>query len=147
MTCSMLAMFTAGFALVLVPGALAQSDPLSERKALMKGNLEGAQNLVKMVRGQSPFEQEKVNAAFEQWAKTAKKLPNLFPTPPAQGEDTRALSKIWENKPDFEAKIASFEKAVSENKDKATSVDELKAVMPRVSDSCNGCHELYRRPK
>jgi cytochrome c556 len=100
-----------------------------------------------MVRGQSPFDQEKVNAAFEQWADTAKKLPNLFPTPPAPGEDTRALSKIWESKPDFEAKIAGFEKALSENKDKATTLDELKVVFPRINDACNACHEPYRRPQ
>jgi cytochrome c556 len=135
------------FAVILALGQSAQSDPVSDRKALMKGNLEGALNLVKMVRGQNTFDQEKVNAAFEQWADTAKKLPNLFPTPPAPGEDTRALPKIWENKADFEVKIAGFEKAVRENKDKATTLDELRVVFPRINDSCNACHELYRRPQ
>jgi cytochrome c556 len=143
----MLAMFTTAFAVFLALGKPAQSDPVSERKALMKGNLEGALNLVKMVRGQNPFDQEKVNAAFEQWVDTAKKLPDLFPTPPAPGENTRALPKIWESKADFEAKIAGFGKAVSGNKDKATSLDELKLVFPRINDSCNACHELYRRPQ
>ncbi len=137
----------AAFAVILALGQSARSDPVSERKALMKGNLEGALNLVKMVRGQNPFDKEKVNAAFEQWADTAKKLPNLFPAPPAPGEDTRSLPKIWENKADFEAKIAGFEKTVSENKDKVANLDELKVVFPRVNDSCNACHELYRRPQ
>jgi cytochrome c556 len=99
--------------------AAGQSDPVSERKALMKGNLEGALNIVKMVRGQNPFDLEKVTAAFEQWTDTAKKLPNLFPAPPAQGTNTRALPAIWENKTDFES----------------------------VNNACSDCHELYRRPQ
>jgi cytochrome c556 len=127
--------------------AAGQSDTVSERKALMKGNLEGALNIVKTVRGQNPFDLEKVTAAFEQWTDTAKKLPNLFPAPPAQGTSTRALPAIWENKVDFEAKIAAFAKAVSENRDKAKTLDELKIAFPLVNNACNDCHELYRRPQ
>ena len=127
--------------------AAGQSDPVSERKALMKGNLEEALNIVKMVRGQNPFDLEKVTAAFEQWTDTAKKLPNLFPAPPAQGTNTRALPAIWENKTDFEAKIAAFAKAVSESRDKAKTLEELKIAFTPVNNACIGCHELYRRPQ
>jgi cytochrome c556 len=127
--------------------AAGQSDPVSERKSLMKGNLEGARNIVKMVRGQNSFDLEQVTAAFEQWTDTAKKLPNLFPEPPAQGTKTRALPAIWENKADFEAKIAAFAKAVSESRDKAKTLDELKIAFPPVNDACVDCHELYRRPQ
>jgi cytochrome c556 len=139
---AMLAVFALSTAI-----ALAHSDPVSQRKDLMKGNLEGAKAVVRMVRGQNPFNAEKVNAAFEQWMETAKKLPNLFPEPPAPGQDTRALPKIWENKPDFAAKIAAFEKAVVENKDKTQTLDELKVAVPAVSKACSDCHELYRRPE
>jgi cytochrome c556 len=127
--------------------AVAQSDPLSQRKALMKENVEGAKALVRMVRGQSPFDAEKVNAAFEQWMETAKKLPDLFPEPPAPGQETRALPSIWENKPDFAAKIAAFERAVAENKDKSKTLAELKVALPVVNNACGDCHELYRRPQ
>ena len=105
---SMLVMAVAALS---VTAALAQSDPLSQRKALMKGNLEGLQNVNKMVRGENPFDVAKVNAAFGQWEETAQKLPSLFPEPPKPGQDTRALPKIWETKADFEAKIAAFKKA------------------------------------
>ena len=56
-----------------VTAVMAQSDPLSQRKTLMKGNLEGAQNVTKMVRGENPFDPAKVNAAFVQWTETAQK--------------------------------------------------------------------------
>jgi cytochrome c556 len=139
-----LAMAVVAFA---VTGVMAQSDPLSQRKALMKGNLEGAQNVNKMVRGENPFDVAKVNAAFIQWADTAQKLPTLFPEPPTPGQDTRAMPKVWENKADFEAKIAAFAKAVADNKGKASTLEELKVAFPAVNNACNNCHETYRRPQ
>jgi cytochrome c556 len=127
--------------------SVAQSDPIAQRKELMKGNNEGARNASRMVRGEEPFEVAKVNAAFAQWTETAQKLPGLFPEPPKPGQDTRALPKIWENKADFEAKIAAFSKAVAENKDKAKTLDELKVAFPIVTNACNDCHEPYPRPQ
>jgi cytochrome c556 len=100
-----------------------------------------------MVRGENPFDAAKVNAAFAQWEETAKKIPTLFPAPPAAGQETRALPKIWENKADFEAKIAAFAKAVADNKDKAKTLDELKVAFPSVNTACNNCHEPYRKPQ
>jgi cytochrome c556 len=130
-----------------VTAVMAQSDPLSQRKALMKGNIENALALNKMVRGENPFDAAKVNAAFAQWEETAQKIPNLFPEPPKPGQETRALPKIWENKADFDAKIAAFAKAVADNKDKAKTLDELKVAFPSVNTACNNCHEPYRKPQ
>ena len=125
----------------------AQSDPLAERKLLMKGNADGARNVNRMVRAEDPFDVAKVNAAFAQWTETAEKLPGLFPEPPKPGQDTRALPKIWETKADFDAKIASFGKAVADSKGKVKTLDELKVAFPIVSKACNDCHEPYRRPQ
>jgi len=130
-----------------VTAVMAQSDPLSQRKALMKGNIENALALNKMVRGENPFDAAKVNAAFAQWEETAQKIPTLFPAPATPGQETRALPKIWENKADFEAKIAAFAKAVADNKDKAKTLDELKVAFPSVNTACNNCHEPYRKPQ
>jgi cytochrome c556 len=130
-----------------VTAVMAQSDPLSQRKALMKSNLEGAQNVNRMVRGENPFDPVKVNAAFVQWGETAQKLPTLFPEPPTPGQETRALPKIWEDKADFQAKIAAFAKAVADNKDKVSTLEELKVAFPNVNNACNNCHEPYRRPQ
>jgi cytochrome c556 len=127
--------------------AIAQSDPIAERKLLMKGNADGARNVNRMVRAEDPFDVAKVNAAFAQWTETADKLPGLFPEPPKPGQDTRALPKIWETKADFDAKIASFGKAVADSKDKVKTLDELKVAFPIVSKACNDCHEPYRRPQ
>jgi cytochrome c556 len=126
---------------------VAQSDPVAQRKALMKSNGQNAGAVSKMVKGEEPFDAAKVNAAFTQWGETAQKLPGLFPEPPKPGEDTRALPKIWETKSDFEAKIAAFAKVVADNKDKAKNVDELKVAFGDVGKACGNCHEPYRRPQ
>ena len=128
-----------------VTAVVAQSDPIAARKALMKGNNDNARNLVKMTRGEEPYDAAKVNAAFAQWAETAQKLPALFPDNSKTGENTRATPKVWETRSDFDAKVAAFGKAVADNRDKAKNVDELKVALGAVGKACDGCHEQYRR--
>lgn len=129
-----------------ITSVMAQSDALSQRKALMKGNGQHIATVNKMAKGEEPYDQAKVDAAFAQWAETAQKAPGLFPEPPKPGEDTRALPKIWESKSDFEAKMAAFGKVVADNRDKAKSVDEVKVIVPLIGKTCGDCHEPYRKP-
>jgi cytochrome c556 len=125
---------------------MAQSDPITQRKSLMKSNGQHASALNRMVRGEEPFDAAKVDAAFAAWADNATKIPTLFASPPPAGAETRALPKIWEQKNAFDAKTGEFGKAVADNKDKAKTLDELKVAFPRVNNVCNECHEDNRRP-
>lgn len=123
----------------------AQQDPIAARKALMKGNNDNAKLAVGVMRGQLPFDAAKVDAAFAQWADTARKLPDLFPDNSKTGQNTRAAPKIWANKKDFDEKAAAFGKAVAENRAKAKeSLGGLKAAVPVVGKTCDNCHEDYR---
>lgn len=127
---------------------IAQSDPIAARMALMKGNNDNANVVVQMMKGQAPFDAAKVDAAFAQWADTAQKLPGLFPDNSKTGQKTRAASKIWVTKTDFDAKAAEFGKAVAENRDKARgSLDGLRAAIPLVGNACDNCHKEYRLSK
>jgi cytochrome c556 len=131
-----------------VGAALAQSDPVKEREDLMKQNDEGAKLVVAMMRGQKPFDGKAVDAAFAQWADTAKKLPSLFPEGSKTGGDNRASPKIWVDKKDFDAKTVEFAKAVADNRAKAVaSLDGLKVAVPVVGDACDNCHKEYRLSK
>ncbi|HUL87953.1 MAG TPA: cytochrome c [Pseudolabrys sp.] len=145
---------TAGVALAAVFVALgagaviAQSDPIATRMALMKGNNDNANAVVQMMKGQAPFDAAKVDAAFAQWADTAQKLPGLFPDNSKTGQKTRAASKIWVTKADFDAKASEFGKVVAENRDKAKgSLDGLRAAIPLVGNACDNCHKEYRLAK
>jgi cytochrome c556 len=131
-----------------VGGVIAQSDPVTTRENLMKQNDQHARVVVRMMRGQAPFDAAAVDAAFAQWAETAQKLPGLFPDDAKTGGDNRASPKIWLNKKDFEAKAAAFGKSVAENQDKTkASLDGLKAAIPVVGKACDNCHEDYRLSK
>jgi len=142
---SVLAVFAVAFGASAV---VAQSDPVTTRENLMKENGRQAGILVKMMRGQEPYNAAAADAAFAQWADTAKQLPALFPDNAKTGGDNRASPKIWENKKDFEAKIADFAKVVADNRGKAKeSVDGLKAAVAAVGKSCDDCHKDYRLTK
>ena len=124
---------------------IAQSDPIAARMALMKGNNDNAIIVVRMMKGQLPYDAAQVDAAFAQWADTAKKLPDLFPDNSKTGQKTRAASKIWVTKADFDTKAAEFAKVVAENRDKAkSSLDGLRAAIPVVGNACDNCHKDYR---
>ena len=128
-----------------VSAVVAQSDPVTTRENLMKENDRQARIVVRMMRRQAPFDAAAVDLVFAQWADTAQKLPALFPDNAKTGGDNRALPKIWENKKDFEAKIAEFGKAVAANRAKAkASLDGLKAAVAAVGKACDDCHKDYR---
>jgi len=124
---------------------IAQADPIATRQSLMKENNNNAIAIVRMMRGLAPFDAAKVDAAFAQWADTAQKLPSLFPDTSKTGQKTRASSKIWLTKTDFDARAAAFGKAVAENRNKAkTSLNGLRAAIPAVANACDACHKDYR---
>jgi cytochrome c556 len=125
---------------------LAQSDPIAQRKELMKSNAGHAKNITAMVKGEQPFDAAKANQAFTTWGENATRIPTLFPSPPPPDADSRALPKIWEDKAGFEARAAALKKAADEGKGKTNSLDELKAAAPAVTKACGDCHDAYRRP-
>lgn len=131
--------------LVGIGAVAAQQD---QSKALMKSNGKNLGGVLSpMVKGEKPYDQAAVTAALAQLDDTAKKLPTLYPdslkSAKAEG-DYSPSPKIWENKSDFEAKIASFAKAVTEAKAQVKDLDSLKASLPNIGKACSGCHETYR---
>jgi cytochrome c556 len=133
---------------VVTTAALAQSDLVAARKAVMRESgkyFYGA--LPRMLRGEAPYDQATVAAAFAAFADGAKKMPGLYPENsknlPRSG-DYGPSPKIWDDRADFEAKIAAFAKSVDAARQKATSLDGLKEAFPIVRDGCDGCHDSYR---
>jgi cytochrome c556 len=126
--------------------AMAQ-DAVKARKDLMSANGKQFYGVLgRMQRGQEPYDQAKVDAAFAALAEDAGKVNAVFATKamPEKRSDYDASPKIWENKTDFDAKAAAFTKAVADNRAAAKNVDTLKAVYQSISSACNACHESYR---
>ena len=129
-----------------VSAVVAQTDPIAQRKELMKQNNKYAKSVNAMVKGEEPFTSETVAAAYASWDHAASQFGKLFPDNAKEGGNTRAKAAIWDNRKDFDAKLATFGKAVADGKAKAGSLDGVKASMAAINDSCSNCHELYRAP-
>jgi cytochrome c556 len=133
---------------VLALGAtalMAQSDPIAARKALMKAN--GDQNRIgtEMIEGKRPFNLDEAKKIFATFAEAGDKAPALFPDNSKTGGDTGALPAIWENKADFNAKLAKFATEAKAAGAATTNLDTFKAQMTEVRKNCGGCHQPYRK--
>jgi cytochrome c556 len=126
---------------------IAQQDAIAARKALMKAT--GGQTAIasKMVKGEEPFDLAKAKTVFTTYEDTASKMPALFPPNSKEGGETTASPKIWENKADFDAKMAKLGADAKAAGAKVTDLDSLKASFADVTKNCGGCHNDYRVKK
>jgi cytochrome c556 len=132
---------------VLACGAtalVAQSDPIAARKALMKAN--GDQNKVatEMLEGKRPFNLEDAKKVFVVFVEAGEKAPGLFPDSSKTG-DTAALPPIWENKADFNARLAKLASQAKAAADATKDLDSFKLQITEVRKNCGGCHQTYRK--
>ena len=122
--------------------AMADGDPIKDRRDLMKANGEATKSMVGMLKG-APFDLDVVKAALKNYANAAAKAPALFPDDSKTG-DTNALPAIWDNKADFTARFAKFADDVTAASTAITDQASFQATMPGVLKNCGGCHEKYR---
>jgi cytochrome c556 len=145
--------FASAAIIVSVTAVVAQTDVAAARKQLMKQNGEHAYGtLNRIVRGQAPYDQAKVDAAFANFIETAPKIPTLFPSGGYQGpianDDYYANTKAFESQADLTARAAKLQKEASEAKTKPKDLESLKTVWPALlRDNCDTCHEAYRVKK
>ena len=138
--------------LVLGAGAgMAQQDAVKLAQDTMKANGKNMGAVLgPMFKGEKPYDQAAVDAALNQFVDTAKKLPTMFPASVKDAKwegDYSPSPKIWEDKAGYDAKVASFTKAVTEAKAKVKDLDSLKANFPGIGKECGACHETYRLKK
>jgi cytochrome c556 len=124
---------------------VAQSDPIAARKALMKAN--GDQNRVatEMLEGKRPFNLDEAKKVLATFAEAGEKAPALFPDDSKTGGDTAALPAVWENKSDFQAKLAKFAHDSKAALDVTKDLDSFKVQITEVRKNCGGCHQTYRK--
>ena len=135
----------AGLLIAGVGAAVAQTDPIAQRKQTMKtlgGFWYG--DVGKMMKGEAPYDAAKVKAALDQMVLASKTMPTLFPDTAKTGGDTHALPAIWEKKDDFNARWKKIGEeataAMASIKDDAS----LKATQPNLNKNCNDCHSTFR---
>jgi cytochrome c556 len=139
---------TALAVVVLAFGAtalVAQSDPIAARKALMKSNGDHNRIATEMLEGKRPFDLAEAKKVFVVFVEAGEKAPALFPDNSKTGGDTAALPPIWENKADFNAKLAKFAAEAKAAGDATKDLDSFKAQITEVRKNCGGCHQTYRK--
>lgn len=137
--------FVAGALALGVTAALAQTNVIEQRQNLMKQVGAATRTVSGMLRGQTPFNLDQAQAALRTYVQAGQAFPALFPDNSKEGNNTRALPAIWENKGDFTTMGAKFtqdaQAALAAIKDEAT----FKAEAPKVLQNCQSCHTKYQR--
>jgi cytochrome c556 len=123
---------------------LAQQNPILARQEIMKKSNDNLKMITAMSKGEAPFDAAKASATYAEMEDSYKKAQGLFPDNSKTGEKTRASPKIWEDRADFDTKLAAFIKVAGEAKAKATSEAAFKEIHPAVIKACDNCHEGYR---
>ncbi len=141
----------AGLALVGGGIALAQADSTPFEILMRQQGALLYRDINNMVKGEAAFDQAKVNDAYAKLIETGNKLSISFPesSKGKSSEASRYLAspKIWENPREFNEAIAKFNKVMADNRGKANSLEELKALYPVINGACNACHDVYRSRK
>lgn len=132
---------------VSATAVIAQSDPISQRKELMKSVGGQARVGAQMVKGEAPFDLAKAQAIFATYASVAGKMPALFPDNSKTGGETTAAPKIWEDMNGFKAGFAKFESEAKAAQASVKDLDSFKTAFGNVAKNCGGCHEVYRIKK
>src|SRR4028119_1993447 len=137
--------FVASLLALGVTAAIAQSNVVEQRQALMRERGAQARPLGGMLRGQEPFDLAKVQSGLKVFVENPKKFVPLFPESSKNAEKTEGLPSIWENKAKFDSiamKLSTdAQTALTTIKDEAT----LKTELPKVLQNCGACHNDFRK--
>ena len=137
-----------GALLLGVGAAMAQQEIAVKQDNLMRAQAKSLYTvMLKMTKGEVPYNQAAVDAAIAQLAESVPTIPSVFATNPKQDvvDATYGSSqKIWQNKADFDSRVPPVAKAIADVKGKIKDVASLKVAYDSINGKCNECHETYR---
>jgi cytochrome c556 len=103
--------------------------------------------MLKMSKGDLPYNQAEVDAALTQLEADVPKIPTIFKDNPKEqvvNATYGASQKVWENKADFDSKVPVVIKAIADLKGKIKDQASVKMAFDTLHEKCTGCHETYR---
>ena len=124
----------------------AAGEPGAARQAIMKQVGQQMKDASGFASGQTPFDPAKVKAVTGGIAANAKKAKGLFPASTASHPKSSTDPKAWTDKADFDKKMtemATLATAAGAAKDVAA----YKPAFQKLSATCKGCHDTYRKKK
>ncbi len=131
---------------LLISAALA--GPIEDRRQSMKEQGAALQVIVKILKGEAPFDTAVVKQQADLLIEHFKHDKTLFPAGSDKGSaETWAKPEVWSDNADF---LAGFDKAV-EAATKLGAVTDKAGLGPALTElgkgACGACHEKFRRPK
>jgi cytochrome c556 len=129
-----------------VTAVVAQSDPIAERRNIMKGNGGAARTASQMIKGDVPFDLAKAQEIFAGFQVAAAKMPALYPDNSKTGGDTTANEKVWTDTAGFKAAFDKFSADAKAAGASTKDLDSFKAAFGSVAQNCNSCHTTFRKP-
>lgn len=135
------------FAVLATGAAVAQNDPIAQRKAILKDIGDATKPIAAMLKGEAAYDNAVVQKSLATIAVGSKKLPALFPDNSKTGGDTAALPKIWEDKATFDDLFVKLTAAASAAQGTITDEASLKANIRPVLGNCKSCHDDFRAKK
>jgi cytochrome c556 len=132
---------------IAATAVVAQQDPIAARKALMKESGGATAAIVKMAKGEAPFDLATAQKSMKTYQDVAARMPALFPPNSMTGGETTAAPAIWEKMDDFRARFVKFGEDAKAAEVSVKDLDSLKAAVAAVTRNCGGCHETYRVKK
>jgi cytochrome c556 len=127
---------------------MAQQDLAVKQDNLMRAQGKSMYGVIlKMVKGEIPYDQKAVDAAINDLEKSVPTIPTVFATNPKEdvvNATYGSSQKIWHNKADFDSKVPPVAKAIADTKGKIKDVATLKVAYDAIQAKCTDCHETYR---
>jgi len=130
-----------------VTAGVAQSDPIAQRRELMKGVGAATRTGTQMARGQIPFDLAKAKEVLQVYANAADRMHTYFPETSKTGGETTASPKIWESQADFRARFDAWAADIEKAKAGTKDLETFKTNFQTVSKACGSCHQTYRIQK
>jgi cytochrome c556 len=141
-------MMLVGAALLIGASAvIAQSDPIAERRTIMKGVGAATRTGTQMVRGDVPFDAAKAKEILRVYAAAADKTHTYFPDSSKTGGETTASPKIWESQAEFRKRFDDWAKEIQAASARTDSLDEFKVAFDNLTKACGACHQTFRISK
>ena len=135
-------------ATVLAAPAVAQTDPIAARQALMKQAGKNAKAGGEMLKGAVPFDATAAQGILAAFADTAAKFGNHFPKGSETGGDTEAAPAIWAKPAEFKAALAKFQAdTTAAVAAKPATLQAFGQQFGAVTANCKSCHEAFRIKK
>jgi cytochrome c556 len=116
------------------------------RKSIYQVILWNLAPLGAMAQEKAPYDAREFAMRAERVNAMSYMLEEAYPAESQSGADTRAKAAIWQNRADFEAKLAALQRESAElaNVAEAGDFDTSRAAFFEMANTCKSCHDEYR---